>query len=324
MDGASVQEFTLTNLALNKGYHCKLKNTFMSDISKIEGKVLGKQVSYPQAYSPEILVAVPRHFNREQYNIEDKALPFVGCDVWHAYEFSFLTQKGLPVTRLLKIVYPSDSISIVESKSLKLYLNSFNMSEYGNSVEEGIDEVKKIILKDLSKLLECTIQIEIFNSSTKISGLDFKDYSLLENIQGIENIDFKHFTESPELLKRKTHPSSTLLQTATHLLRSNCKITSQPDWGSVFIHIKSNFSINPIDLLQYLVSFRNENHFHEEVCEMIYKRLWDIFNPEELMVSCIYTRRGGIDICPSRASKYDLLPKNLTNVNILSPKLLRQ
>jgi 7-cyano-7-deazaguanine reductase len=101
-------------------------------------------------------------------------------------------------------------------------------------------------------------------------------------------------------------------------------VTHQPDWGSAFVHIEGKTLPEPTGLLEYIVSFRNENHFHEEICEMLYKRLWDRFQPEKLMVTCIYTRRGGIDICPSRASHPELLPANLTSSEKLSSKLLRQ
>jgi 7-cyano-7-deazaguanine reductase len=110
----------------------------------------------------------------------------------------------------------------------------------------------------------------------------------------------------------------------THLLRSNCKITHQPDWGSAFIFLEGSVQPTPESLLQYLVSLRHEDHFHEEVCELIYKRLWDSFSPSALMVACLYTRRGGLDICPVRASHTHLLPAALTDINTLSSKLLRQ
>lgn len=295
----------------------------MSEATNIEGKVLGKQVEYPQKYAPEILVAVPRHFNREQYAISEDNLPFEGADVWHAYEFSFLTNKGLPVTGVLKIIYPSNSFAIVESKSLKLYLNSFNMSSYGATPSEGLNRIRQIVSNDLSKLLECEVSIAFINSSDTIAPFDFSDYHVLEEDNSVKDIVFNHFTETPELLSF-SKDGTTTLNVCTHLLRSNCKITSQPDWGSAYIHLKTKEPVNQTTLLQYLVSFRNENHFHEEVCEMIYKRLHDKFSPDEIVVSCIYTRRGGIDICPTRANKFELLPQHLTNVNYLSQKLLRQ
>ncbi|MCU4165075.1 NADPH-dependent 7-cyano-7-deazaguanine reductase QueF [Carboxylicivirga caseinilyticus] len=286
-----------------------------------EDKFLGKQVTYPQHYAPEMLVAVPRQLNREQYGLQENNLPFVGLDVWHAYELSFLTEKGLPVTGLLKLVYPSDNEFLVESKSLKLYLNSFNMERYGCNPKEGIKLVTNIIKKDLDRTLKTEVQVSFFDKLETNSPFDFTTYQVLEDEPIASEISFDHFNEAPELLK---YASNKELKVGSHLLRSNCKITNQPDWGSAYIYLKGEQTPDKMSLLQYLVSIRNENHFHEEICEMIYTRLWNLFKPEELMVACIYTRRGGIDICPVRASQSSLLKLELTNPEVLSLKLLRQ
>lgn len=288
----------------------------------IEGKILGKQVAYPQHYSPHILVAVPRALNREMYGLDEQALPFCGKDVWHAYELSFLTQKGLPVAGLLKFTYPAHSAFLVESKSLKLYLNGFNMSRYGQTAEEGLQEVLNRIRKDLEELLQTQVDLSFHQGSAQAGAFDFEHYELLEQLPESRQLNFDDFKENPALLTAADQQG--VFQVATHLLRSNCKITHQPDWGSAYIHIKGACLPDKGGLLRYLVSIRNENHFHEEICEMIYKRLWDRFKPEELMVSCIYTRRGGIDICPLRASSPHLLPQHLANAAGLSQKLLQQ
>nr|WP_321452308.1 NADPH-dependent 7-cyano-7-deazaguanine reductase QueF [uncultured Carboxylicivirga sp.] len=286
-----------------------------------EDKFLGKQVAYPQQYAPEMLVAVPRQLNREQYDLQEDNLPFVGLDVWHAYELSFLTENGLPVTGLLKLVYPSDNEFLVESKSLKLYLNSFNMERYGSNPKEGIETVKQIIKKDLNQTLNTEVEVTFFDQQQTSSPFDFKEFELLESCEEASKISFTAFNEAPELLQSSTE---TELKAGSHLLRSNCKITNQPDWGSAYIYIKGEKTPDKMSLLKYLVSIRNENHFHEEICEMIYTRLWNLFKPDELMVACIYTRRGGIDICPVRASHSNLLKLELTNPEVLSLKLLRQ
>ncbi len=289
----------------------------------IEGKVLGKLIAYPQTYTPDILVAVPRSLNRRMYNLEASALPFWGFDVWHAYELGFLTKKGLPVTGVLKIVYAANSEFLVESKSLKLYLNSFNMERFGNNVEDGINQILTIIDKDLNQVIKAPVTLSFFKENSALPEFDFPDYEVLENLKEMAFVNFQSFSENPALLV-STQSNLQEIKVATHLLRSNCKITHQPDWGSAFIYLKGKQTPDLSALLQYLVSIRNENHFHEEICEMVYKRLWDIFQPERLMVTCIYTRRGGIDICPARASHEELLPKNLINSGKLSFKLLRQ
>lgn len=284
---------------------------------------MGKQVSYPSVYSPEVLVAVPRSLNREKYGLLDTGLPFIGKDVWHAYEAGFITRKGLPVTGVLKLVYACDNRFLVESKSLKLYLNSFNMERLGDTEDEGVQLYLKTVRADLEKLLATKVEVNFFAVKPSHAPYDFHGYKVLEQLPGAESLAFDRFTDAPELLE-VAHDRPSEYRIATHLLRSNCKITHQPDWGSAFIHIKSPISPDVLSILKYIVSLRNENHFHEEICEMLFKRLTDAFAPEQLMVACVYTRRGGIDICPVRASHPYLLPPALSSVGALSDKLLRQ
>ncbi len=291
-------------------------------MKSIESKFLGKKIPFPQSYDPSLILAIPRYENRKIYNIAEQPEIFTGYDVWHSYELGFMTNNGLPITGMLKITYSSNNLYIVESKSLKLYLNSFNMSRFGDTREDSLKIVLNTIKSDLSNALKTDINIAFFTIETE-AYTDFKNYELLEDNAEIENIAFDHYKETAELLKISNKDAS-ILRLYTNLLRSNCKVTHQPDWGSVYIHIKADKTIDRLSLLQYLVSFRNENHFHEEVCEMIYKRLWDFLEPEELMVSCLFTRRGGIDICPSRANKEELLPRNLINVTVRDNKLIRQ
>jgi len=279
----------------------------------IEATHLGKQSSYPQHYDPSVLVAVPRILNREQYGIANEALPFVGVDVWHCYELSFLSEKGVPVVGMLKIIYPANNEFLVESKSLKLYLNSFNMDRYGESRTQGILIVIGIIMKDLSELLKCEVQVNYFDYKVQPSESDFDDFSILEEMVDFDNLSCSEFSENPGLLETSTISGG--IKWGTHLLRSNCKITHQPDWGSLYIEMKGEKLPSPESFLKYIVSLRNENHFHEEICEMVFKRITAAFGPESLMVSCLYTRRGGIDICPARVSNV-FLPANLTSVNV--------
>ncbi|MBE6340672.1 MAG: NADPH-dependent 7-cyano-7-deazaguanine reductase QueF [Bacteroidales bacterium] len=285
-----------------------------------EATVLGKRVDYPQHYAPEMLVQVPRRLNRSIYDIDDAHLPFVGADAWHAYELSFLYPNGLPFSGLLKLVYPADSEFLVESKSLKLYLNSFNMDKY-----QSKDEVERIVAADLSKLVGAQVGVHIFaddDKNTYATGCDIDKYILLETLPEMRNLHIDKYTEAPELLE--TAGESGEMMVKTNLLRSNCKITHQPDWGTCYIRMKGAQLPTRTSLMSYLVSIRGENHFHEEICEMIYVRLQRLFAPEELFVGCIYTRRGGIDICPMRASSPTLLPAQLLNEKELTAKLLRQ
>jgi 7-cyano-7-deazaguanine reductase len=285
--------------------------------------VLGKQVEYPKCYSPDVLEAVPRYLNREIYGIREEQLPFCGVDVWHAYELSFLTLKGLPVTGVLKMVIPCNSPFLVESKSLKLYLNSFNMEQYGDTPCDGLAIILNHIRQDVERLLKCSVKLSFFDKMDDAPKYDFGDYLLLEYDDSVQNTIFTHYTETPELLEGNLiHRNE--IKVGTHLLRSNCKITRQPDWGSAFICIKGARIPAYDSLLRYIVSIRNENHFHEEICEMIYQRLWTLFEPDQLMVACIYTRRGGLDISPVRSSCPELHPNFLLNPDVMTMKLLRQ
>lgn len=300
----------------------------------IEATLLGKRTEYPQHYSPEILVAVPRQLNRNSLKICEQQLPFSGADAWHAYELSWLNHRGIPVVGVLKLVYDASSPCIVESKSLKLYLNSFNMHRTKECNDNGVSEIQRTVCHDLSQTVGSPVSVHIHSHNAYLNAPSpFLNYTVLEELPECQNISTDTYTENPDILaaSKMLSPSSSTfdgaLKYASHLLRSNCKITHQPDWGSVFIHFRPNEdgkAPTPDSLLKYIVSLRGENHFHEEICEMIYVRLQRIFNPSELCVSCIYTRRGGIDICPSRASNISLLPSQLLQSEVIIQKLARQ
>jgi len=281
---------------------------------------LGNQSGYPQEYAPDVLEAIPRSLNREQYNIDEETPGFLGFDIWHAWEVSFITQKGMPVSGVLKIIYPQSSPFIVESKSLKLYLNSFNMTRLGKNRKEGISLLLQTVQNDLDRVLESLPTVSFFDYSDEKEN-DFSSWEILEEKYDLNEVVFDDYNENPALLESDKESSE--FRIGSNLLRSNCRVTFQPDWGSVFIHFKGQEGPTPQSLIRYIVSFRNENHFHEEVCEMIYKRLWDKFKPEELMVACLYTRRGGIDISPVRTNKISLLPAVILNPKVLGRKLLR-
>ncbi len=275
----------------------------MSETEKIAARFLGKRVSGSQEYDNSLLVVIPREENRKQYSINNCNLPFFGWDIWHAYEFSAMTENGVPVTRLLKLKYSCESEFLVESKSLKLYLNSFNMSRFGKNTEECLEICKRLITDDLSKRLETKVEVEFLeNNSERI-----EIFNRFENIMSFvleDSLRIDKFKEAPELLQTEENAEEKEYFLMFDSLRSNCRVTHQPDFGDAFIYYKSIKHIKEESMVKYLCSFRSEYHFHEECCEMIYKRLSDILNPDdELFVCALYTRRGGIDICPSRWSK---------------------
>lgn len=274
----------------------------MNTTDKIASKLLGKKISGSENYDSSLLVAVPRLENRNQYNINSKDLPFLGWDCWHAYEFSALTQKGIPITRVLKLKYNCNNDYIVESKSLKLYLNSFNMTKIGSNTEDTLTKCKNIIEKDLSEKLKTKVTVNFLDNNTKRVEI-FKDFENLMKFIQEDKISIEKFKEAPEVLKYTQTSDATKHYLTFDSLRSNCRVTHQPDFGDVFIYYNSTKHIEESSLLEYLVSFRTEYHFHEECCEMIYKRLHDILDKnDELLVCALYTRRGGIDICPIRYS----------------------
>ena len=299
-------------------------------------KVLGQRVDSPTTYTPEILVREERQRNRTYLNLQNDSLPFVGYDIWNGYECSALTDSGLPVTCVAKVVYAATNPYIVESKSMKLYWNGFNMQPMGKNAKEVLKNIKKTAEKDLSSLLETNVKVELYsqlidtalkadNSAWSAYYSDTENpWVTLEELPDVDNVKFNVFNETPELLEVVEYKKPASYSYRSTLLRSNCKITKQPDSGDIYIYYKGNKTVTNESLLKWLVSFRNECHFHEEICEAAYKRLWDLLQPKELLVTCFYARRGGWDIVPTRASSKKLLDKNLINPKSYYFKFPRQ
>ena len=261
----------------------------------------------PDEVDPTLLVSVPRYLNRTMYDLKEDELPFVGVDAWNAYEFSTLLKNGFPVSGWLKFTYPSDTPNIVESKSVKLYLNSYNMARLIETTDD-IWTIEDKITSDLSKAVGGEVEVFLRWGDIDTVRPIIGDFTSLEHYCNIGKMAFEEYNESPDTLK--VVPSIGRYERwRSYSLRSNCRVTNQPDWGDVFIHIKGDKAVTPESLLQYIVSMRKENHFHEEIAECIYKRLHDLLEPEELFVACLYTRRGGIDINPVRASDNRVLYK---------------
>lgn len=277
-----------------------MKNNITDDIAS---KFLGKKAAGSEVYNPDLIVPVPRAENRSHYGLEKDNLPFAGWDVWHAYEFSAMTENGVPVTRVLKLRYNCDNDYIAESKSLKLYLNSFNMSKFGSSVKECLDICKKLITKDLSEKLKTEVCVNFLGNNAERVSI-FQNFENIMNYVDEKVLKVEDFKEAPELIIAEYTGVLREHRLMFDSLRSNCRVTHQPDFGDAFIYYKSKKHILESSLVKYLTSFRSEFHFHEECCEMIFKRLSDVLNSDdELFVGALYTRRGGIDICPVRLSR---------------------
>jgi len=289
--------------------------------SKHLGKVGGD--GYKDTYSPELLVKVPRYLNREGYGLTSDS--FVGVDTWNCYEVSAITIKGQPVAGMLKIVCPSNSEYHVESKSIKLYLNSFNMTRIADNARDCISGIEARVKRDLDELLETNTTVSFYASDEEGEALSFEGYRDLGDIVDLDEIDFTAFqSDANQLESYEPDGGIEELKLKSNLLRSNCRVTNQPDWGDVFIKIKGENLPTADSLAKYIVSHRTVSHFHEEICEMVYKHLTDAYQPEELMVACLYTRRGGLDINPIRASHSMLIPAMFEEKAFRLDKTLRQ
>lgn len=301
----------------------KVKN--YDKVVEIAGKHLGKVGGdgYSDQYNSELLVKVPRYLNREGYGLTDK--DFVGVDTWNCYEVSAITTKGQPVAGMLKIVCPSDSSHHVESKSIKLYLNSLNMTKIGDNAVECILEIESRVKADLDKLLETNTTVSFYTGEEDGKALSFDGYQDLAEVADLDQIDFTAFqSDASQLEIEAVTEESKEVKLRSNLLRSNCRVTNQPDWGDVFIRMKGKNIPAPASVAKYIVSHRTVSHFHEEICEMVFKHLMDAYQPDDLMVSCLYTRRGGLDINPIRATHSRFIPDFFTHTDYRIAKTLRQ
>ena len=290
-----------------------------------DGSVVKPYVT-PDEVDPSLLVGVPRQLNRTQYDLDDGNLPFVGYDVWNGYEFSTLLTSGFPVSGWVKFSYSSSTPFIVESKSVKLYLNSFNMAKIIET-EKDIEVIETKIKNDIGEVVQGDVDVRVFIDPKETKEPFKKPFYSIEKLVDVENIKFDRYNESEDILKIIPMGECPLKgYYRSYSLRSNCRVTNQPDWGDVYIYIKGAMTVSLESLLQYIVSMRKENHFHEEICECIYKRLHDLLSPIELFVGCLYTRRGGIDINPIRATSMETVKavSNIHNVNRPSTKTARQ
>lgn len=293
-------------------------------------KHLGQSSQYKSEYDASLLVREPRSSNRKHLGIKEKSLPFIGCDVWNGYEVSALTNNGVPVCGVAKVVYPSDSKYIVESKSMKLYWNTFNMTKMGDTFDKVIKNLEETASKDLSKYLQTDVRVTVFPTSDTFSNdnpYTDKNYKRLENTDEIdaESYYVDVYSETASLLETK-HLNSTNkpYKVMSSLLKSNCRVTSQPDWGDVFISLEGTRHPSDKELLKYIISFRDECHFHEEICETIFTRLNNTFEPRSLMVACLYVRRGGWDINPIRTTHEYLIDEFFWDHKVPWIKTLRQ
>ncbi|PHV11342.1 NADPH-dependent 7-cyano-7-deazaguanine reductase QueF [Chitinimonas sp. BJB300] len=262
---------------------------------------LGKTSAYIEHYDPSLLFPIPRQTKRDEIGVP-AVLPFFGSDIWNAYELSWLNLKGKPLVALVSFSVPADSPNIIESKSFKLYLNSFNQTRL-----DGIDELKARLVRDLSAAAGRTVNVRIVLPDAfgreQVAELD--GYC-------IDNLDVEvtHYQPAPALLRTVAAQGMVEETLCSNLLKSNCLVTGQPDWGSVQIRYRGE-AIERGGLLQYLISFRQHNEFHEQCVERIFMDVMRQCKPQALTVYARYTRRGGLDINPFRTTFSQAAPANL-------------
>lgn len=262
---------------------------------------LGQKTEYASQYDRTLLQPVPRALNRDGLGITENQPFTIGADIWTAYEISWLNEKGLPQVAIADIYLDYQSQNLIESKSFKLYLNSFNQSKFAD-----FNAVQQTMQLDLSECAQGDVTVRlnpvsVYNSQ-KIDHLqgDCIDEQDIEITSYEFNADWLKDCVSDEIVEEKL---------VSHLLKSNCLITNQPDWGTLHIHYVGR-KIDHEKLLRYVVSFRQHNEFHEQCVERIFCDLMHYAKPEKLTVYARYTRRGGLDINPFR-SNFENLPENL-------------
>ncbi|GEC95950.1 NADPH-dependent 7-cyano-7-deazaguanine reductase [Zoogloea ramigera] len=264
-----------------------------------EASPLGKAVAYAEHYDPALLFPIPRQGKRAEIGIAEGALPFVGEDIWNAYELSWLDPRGKPVVALAHFIVPATSPNLIESKSLKLYLNSFNQTRLA-----GVDELVATLTRDLSAAAGAPVLVHVAPLSTRPQRpMGYPKGILLDGLE----IDVDLYTPEPALLSADTSRAPVTETLYSHLLKSNCLVTGQPDWAMLVVR----YTGAPIDregLLRYIISFRQHNEFHEQCVERVFVDILRQCQPSALSVFARYTRRGGLDINPYRRTPGTAVP----------------
>ncbi len=270
----------------------------------LQDSPLGKQTQYVSEYAPHLLHPIPRAANRQGLGLKDGPLPFLGVDIWNGYELSWLNPKGKPEVAVAEFRIPCESPNIIESKSFKLYLNSLNQSRFAS-----FEAVEAALCQDLSEAAGCPVAVKLFPLADAPQTQRVAEGDCIDGL----DIEVEHYHPAPELLQAD---SSELVQEVlvSHLLKSNCPVTGQPDWASVIIDYDGP-RIDRASLLRYIISFRDHQDFHEHCVERMFCDLRARCQPRRLSVHARYTRRGGLDINPVRATSTSAVG---------NPRLVRQ
>ncbi len=263
-------------------------------MSEQQTNPLGQPTTYIDQLDSRLLFAIPRSEKRSEIGINSLELPFYGLDIWNAYEVSWLNQKGKPQVAMAEFQFPCSSPKLIESKSFKLYLNSYNQTRFDSRLL-----VEKQLKADLSAACGAEISVDL----QRLQDIAEQSFHQLQG-EVIDDIDIevKDYHYSPDNLRGCCVEEKCSESLVSHLLKSNCLVTGQPDWASIQISYRGA-KMNRAVLLKYLISFRQHNEFHEQCVERIYMDIMRYCKPESLSIYARYTRRGGLDINPFRSSE---------------------
>jgi 7-cyano-7-deazaguanine reductase len=312
-----------------------------TNLNDIASKSLGSSASYAvytDRFDPSLLNPMPRKLAREGWSI--KGDEFIGYDTWHCHEATFLLNSGAPVAGTLKYTYPSDSKFMVESKSAKLYLNTFDMCKMGQSVDTAIQNYELQVKTDLEKVLETEVEVKFFKSGEDENGIfpmsnyldlqtflgkDIEDLEIIDYNAEHNHLEFEKVNYSGFGYSVKDSKALYANRFFTNALRSRCRHTKQKDTGAAYISINTLDSvIKPCSLYKQIVSLREVNEFHEFCAEKLYTEIMKCPEVESCAVTLLYSRRGSLDINPCRATSFDMLPPALYNTKYYTKKAMGQ
>ncbi|WP_295467097.1 NADPH-dependent 7-cyano-7-deazaguanine reductase QueF [uncultured Pseudomonas sp.] len=262
-------------------------------MQSVELSPLGKSTEYVSHYEPALLYPIPRAPKWAELGLNAASLPFRGVDVWTCYELSWLLPSGKPVVAIAEFAIPAASPNIIESKSFKLYLNSLNQSVFASWAE-----LEAILVRDLSAAAGAPVGVTLLSlDDWAARGIQRPAGQCIDDL----DITVDRYAE-PQVQTLAVGEARNSQRFFSHLLKSNCPVTGQPDWGTVVVEYEAGLALDPASLLRYLVAFRQHADFHEQCVERIYLDLWQVLEPARLTVFARYVRRGGLDINPYRSS----------------------
>lgn len=309
----------------------------MSQLSEQISKSLGSENSYAvfsEDYDPTLLNPLPRKDLREENKVDSSL--FFGADVWHCHESTFLLNNGVPIAGTTKIVIPETSPYLPESKSMKLFFNSFDMCKLGDSVESAIVNYETIIRFELNKILfdknNDSVGVKFFPyecSEYRERYSELSDYEILEKKLDLGKLEITNYQGKEEVSffeKEQLDMGYSSIRLRTNVLRSRCRHTKQKDTGSILINLtcKEGYSLNLESLYKYIVSFREVNEFHEMCCEKMFHEIFTSNKVKSLSIQLLYSRRGSLDINPVRSNNTKLLLSNLISIHSYTSKEMCQ